>query len=146
MTIIFKKMQMYRLQKYLLIIVSLFFISTSSFSQKNNIETINESILKMDHSVLHDYFNQTISVRLLKSHGKYSKVQARYILSDFFKKHPVKSLEILKSGAFESNQNYCILLYKTSTKNYKFYYRFKDKGDEIFIKEIQIREVVKYDN
>jgi hypothetical protein len=135
-------MQMYRLQKYLLIIVSLFFISTSLLAQKNNIEIINKSILKMDHSGLHNYFNQTISIRLLKSYGKYSKVQARYLLSDFFKKHPVKSLEDLKSGAFESNQNYCILLYKTSSNNYRFYYRFTDKEDEIFIKEIQIREIV----
>ena len=135
-------MQVYKLRKYLLIIVSLFFVSTSSFSQKNNIETINESILKMDLSVLHNYFNQTISVRLLKSHGKYSKVHAKYLLSNFLKKYPINSLEVLKSGAFESNQNYCILQYKTSSTNYRFYYRFTKKGDKIFIKEIQIREVV----
>lgn len=124
----------------LLIGFTLLLFNSHICAQNNELIAINKAIENNEWGKLTNHCQETISLSVRQTQGNFSKTQARYILADFFKKHPVIKTKVVKSSKISEGFFFSIL--QSETKNYTFniYYTIQAKKDSYLINEIHIKE------
>jgi len=82
------------------------------------------------------YFNQTVEINLEGEISSYSKMQAEYVLKDFFKKNPPDSFEIIHNGASKGGLKYAIGKYSCKRGYFRVWMRIKEFGGELLVYEM----------
>ncbi len=118
-------------------------VSSPLYAQDNEISAINNIIEKNEWSKLSNYCLETICLSIQNSQANYSKMQARYILADFFKSHKTIKIKFIKSDKISEGFFFSILHYETADKTFNIYYTIQKKEDSYLINEIQIKERTK---
>ncbi len=124
---------------YLLIFLPVIVI-LQSFALHRDINKIEDAIKGGNSSQLSSYFQKTIMLDMPGHSGSYSKQQASYIMSDFFKEHKAKSFSF--SQQISSNNNTKNLLGRYTTKKNKTFIVkvvVVTDGENTSIKEIQFK-------
>lgn len=101
------------------------------------IDKISAALKSADASKVSEYFYSTINLEVGEIDGSYSKKQAEMIVSDFFKKEPIKSFEIKHQGSSDDGSKYIIGNYKTVAKEYRVYILLKKQNDTFLIHHLQ---------
>ena len=124
----------------LLIGLTLLLFNSHICAQNNELIAINKAIENNEWGELTNHCQETISLSVLQTQGNFSKTQARYILADFFKKHPIIKTKVVKSSKISEGFFFSIL--QSETKNYTFniYYTIQAKKDSYLINKIHIKE------
>lgn len=112
-------------------------------AQDNEINAINKVLENSEWGKLSDYCQETISLSIQNSQGNYSKVQARYILADHFKKYPSLKTSEINRDKISTEFFFCILQRETENKIFNIYYTIQKKESSFLIFEIQIKEKTK---
>ncbi len=114
---------------------------TSNLSAQNNeIIAINKAFENSEWGKLVNHCQETIRLSVDQTQGNFSNTQARYILADFFKKHPIFKIKIIKSDKISEDLFFSILQSETENKTFNIYYTIQEKEDSYLISEIQIKE------
>ena len=82
------------------------------------------------------YFNQSVDINLEGEVNNYSKAQSEFVLSDFFKKHPVTDFSIVHTGSSPSGLKFAIGKYQSRTDAYSVLMRVKEAEKKYFVHEI----------
>ena len=82
------------------------------------------------------YFNQSVDINLEGEVNNYSKAQSEFVLSDFFKKHPVTDFSIVHTGSSPSGLKFAIGKYQSRTDTYSVLMRVKEAEKKYFVHEI----------
>ena len=82
------------------------------------------------------YFNQSVDTNVEGEVNNYSKAQAEFVLSDFFKKHPVADFNIVHTGSSPSGLKFAIGKYQSGADSYSVLMRVKESDKKYFVHEI----------
>lgn len=118
----------------------IFLFTSHICAQDNEIIKINSAIEKSKWVEFSDYCQETISLSVLNSQGNFSKVQARYILADFFKNNTIIKLNIINSGKISEEYFFSILQSESANKTFNIYYTIQKKENSYLINNIQVKE------
>jgi hypothetical protein len=124
----------------------LFFFSffLTGYSEVTSPDETNKLILAAlntgNAAELSKYFNTMINLGITGTEDTYSKTQASRILQDFFTKHPVKSVKVMKQGNSNDGSQFSIGEISTNNKTYRLYYLLKKINTQYLIQQIQIDE------
>jgi len=128
---------------YFMLWIGLTLISTSHISaQDHEIATINKAFENSEWAKLSNYCQETICLSTQLSQGNYSKMQARYILADFFERNPVLKTKVIKSDKISEGFYFSILQSETTNKTFNIYYTIQEKKGTYLINEIHIKEKI----
>lgn len=83
------------------------------------------------------HFNSSIELVVDSKSDVYSKQQAIGILSDFFRKNPVKGFQNLHSGNKDAS-NFMIGTLKTATGNFRVYLVIRKTEGKLLIQQLRI--------
>jgi len=96
-----------------------------------------EAALKIGSSKeLSRYFSQTVEINLEGEISSYSKMQAEYVLKDFFKKYPPENFEIIHNGASKGGLKYAIGKYSCKRGDFRVWMRIKEFGGKLLVYEM----------
>jgi hypothetical protein len=127
--------------KTLIILIITFFslavLPAKLYAGDDIIDKISAALKSADAGKVSEYFYSTINLEVGEIDGSYSKKQAEMIVSDFFKKEPVKSFEIKHQGSSDDGSKYIIGNYKTVAKEYRVYILLKKQNDIFLIHHLQ---------
>ncbi|MEZ5083371.1 MAG: DUF4783 domain-containing protein [Bacteroidales bacterium] len=115
---------------------------TTLVGQNDDISnTVTAALKSADASKLAINFNSTIDLQVDKTDGSFSKKQAEIIISEFFKKSPVKSYTSNHMGSSDDGSNYIIGTYtSTNGKKYRVYVLLKNRDGKLLINQLQFEE------
>ncbi|WP_157971946.1 DUF4783 domain-containing protein [Pleomorphovibrio marinus] len=86
------------------------------------------------------YFHQNLQLRLGDHAGKFSKGQAEFLLSDFFKKYPPQEFEVAHNGETSDETRYILGYFSSEGKNFVFLVKGKrDEKGVLKIFELELR-------
>jgi hypothetical protein len=127
------------------LLIPFFIISIhSACAQVTGLEETNKLILEAlnsgNSSDLSKYFNSMIDLGITGTEDTYSKNHASRILQDFFKKYPVRSVNILKQGTSNDGSQFSIGEMVAGNKNFRIYYLLKKVTARYLIQQLQIEE------
>lgn len=118
--------------KYLLICILAFFSITATAQDE-----IADAIKKGDVEAISAYFDSNVDMKILDKENIFSKAQAKLLLKDFFSSHTPENFTINHKGGPESAK-FAIGNLKTSKGNYRVYFLFKQKGQQLLIQKFRI--------
>ncbi len=101
---------------------------------------ISNLINKSNTKELAQYFNSTIQLVLPGDEGRYSRVQAEFIIKDFFNNYPPKSFNINHQGLSSDGSEYYIGDYKSGKKTFRTYFLVKKINDQKLIHQLRFEE------
>jgi len=108
-------------------------ISLISLAQEN----ITSAIQSGDVEKLAQHFDNNVDMKILDKENIFSKAQAKLLLKDFFSSHTPQSFTISHKGGPESAK-FAIGNLKTSNGNFRVYFLFKQKDQQIIIQKFRI--------
>jgi len=89
-----------------------------------------------DASELAKYLNTSIDLNLEGEVSTYSKVQAEFVLRDFFKKHTPNDFSIVHTGSSKGGLQFAIGKYQSGTDNYNVLMRVREVDKAFLIHEM----------
>jgi len=85
---------------------------------------------------LSKYLNQTVELNLEGEISSFSKMQAEYVLKDFFKRNPPDNFEIIHNGASKGGLRYAIGTYSCKRGSYRVWMRIKEFTGKLLVYEM----------
>ncbi len=124
--------------KYCFLFLVLFIFSVSmnkimAQETDNILDIISTYISEGDSDALSKYFDNMIELNILRNEGTYSKTQSKYILDEFFKKHPPKNFIIKHKGTSDKGAHYAIGTYFSEGKQYRTYFLMKKSKNQYLL-------------
>ena len=89
-----------------------------------------------DATELAKYLNTSIDLNLEGEVNTYSKVQAEFVLRDFFKKHSPNDFSIVHTGSSKGGLQFAIGKYQSGADNYNVLMRVREVGKAFLIHEM----------
>lgn len=123
-----------------IILFSITYLPVHSQNGDNIVNKIAKAIKAADAKQVAEYFYSTINLEVGEVDGSYSKKQAEMILSDFFKKEPIKSFEIKHQGSSNDGSKYAIGSYQSESKEYRVYFLLKKEDEALLLHQLQFKE------
>jgi Domain of unknown function (DUF4783) len=81
-------------------------------------------------------FNSSVDINIEGEINNYSKAQAEFVLTDFFKKHPVSDFNIVHTGSSPNGLKFAIGKYQSGSNNYSVLMRVRESDKKYFVHEI----------
>ncbi len=114
------------------------FILLQSFRVITNpIDEVIQAINKSNVSLLSSYFDKNIEIALPDKNDNYNKLQAEYIVKDFFVSNSIKSFTTTHKGN-NNGSEYCIGVLLTQKGTYRLTFFAKLKEGKTVIQEFRI--------
>jgi len=85
---------------------------------------------------LSKYFNQNLDVNIEGTLSSFSKTQAAFAITDFFKTHPPTDFTIVHKGSSQGGLQFAIGKYISNKDSYSVLIRVKETGKVYLIHEI----------
>lgn len=128
------------------LIVTLFlvfcFLPDGAFSQAESVSTlVSKALNKGDAHELSKSFNSMVDITIPGVNNTFGKIQAERVLSDFFRKNPVKSYKSEKTGNSNDGSFYTIGMLNAGTKSYHVYFLLKENSGSSLLHQLQISEI-----
>jgi hypothetical protein len=127
-----KKLHYLRLAFVLLMAFSPILLS----AQSETFNAIKEAIKTGNSKEVVKYFNQSVDINLEGAINTHSKVQAEFVLREFFKKHPLTDFTIVHTGSSKGGLQYAIGKYICATENFIVTIRMREVGKTLLANEI----------
>lgn len=121
-------------------ILFLFAVPVISAQEEDYGANLANLINKSDAKELAQLFNNTIQLVLPAEEGRFSRVQAEFILKDFFIKYPPKSFNINHQGTSSADSQYYIGIYKSENVAFRTYFLVKQVDDQKLIHQLRFEE------
>ncbi len=119
------------MKKLVIIIASILFTTSFSFSQKM-VDDISNALKTGNAPALSAYFHATLDVTVIQKQGTYSKSQAEQVVQNFFTANKPSAFAINHNGTSGEGSKYIIGTLTTSTGEYRVYIYFKNlNGSEL---------------
>lgn len=139
--------QMFLIKKYrrvvllVLQIVMVIVVHGQTPSESDTVfnKQIISAILKSDVNGLAKYFHSQIDLLLLEESGIYSKVQATFILKEFFNDNHPESFNIINENN-NKGSNFIVGKLHTHNKQYRVCFLIKQTNDKTLIYQVRIEE------
>lgn len=125
---------------YFILLLAIIWLSCSGWEDinQNNIpKEIVEAIKLGDTEKLANHFSDNVELALFDKEDVYSKVQAKRILENFFKKHEPNNFVLLHQGGKVGSQ-YAIGNLSTSYEIFRVYFMIKTSQKNAFIHQLRI--------
>jgi hypothetical protein len=81
-------------------------------------------------------FNSSVDINIEGEINNYSRAQAEFVLTDFFKKHPVADFNIVHTGSSPNGLKFAIGKYQSGSENYSVLMRVRESDKKYFVHEI----------
>jgi hypothetical protein len=81
-------------------------------------------------------FNSSVDINIEGEINNYSRAQAEFVLTDFFKKHPVAEFNIVHTGSSPNGLKFAIGKYQSGSDNYSVLMRVRESDKKYFVHEI----------
>ena len=119
-----------------LFFVAIFFVAGfASKAQEDVIHSV-EAAMKLGSSKeLARYLNQTVEINLEGEISSYSKMQAEFVIRDFFKKNPPDDFKIIHNGTSKGGLKYAIGKYSCKRGSFRVWMRVKEFGGKLLVYE-----------
>lgn len=117
-------------------VLLLFFVSTAVNAQNDIIENVKEAIKAGSSKECAQYFHESIDVTIEGEMKNYSRIQAEYVLRDFFKEHPPSSFTIVHQGSSKGGLPYAIGQFVSKEDTFRVWMRIKSTNNQYLIHEI----------
>jgi hypothetical protein len=82
------------------------------------------------------HFNSSVDINIEGEINNYSRAQAEFVLTDFFKKHPVADFNIVHTGSSPNGLKFAIGKYQSGSDNYSVLMRVRESDKKYFVHEI----------
>lgn len=105
-------------------------------AQSETFNAIKEAIKTGNSKEVVKYFNQSVDINLEGAINTHSKVQAEFVLREFFKKHPLTDFTIVHTGSSKGGLQYAIGKYICATENFIVTIRMREVGKTLLANEI----------
>lgn len=100
---------------------------------------VNMAIGKKDFERISKNFDETVEISFPSKEGSFSKIQAKFVLKEFFTDYPCTSFEHSYAGLISSRQSrYTIGDYKTDKGDFEVKINYKNKQGIWLINRIAI--------
>lgn len=120
----------------LLFLVVFFVAGFVGKAQEDIIHSV-EAAMKLGSSKeLSRFLNQTVEINLDGEISSYSKMQAEYVLRDFFKKNPPETFQIIHNGTSKGGLKYAIGKYSCKRGDFRVWMRVKEFGGKLLVYEM----------
>ncbi len=107
------------------------------FAQSSNVvEQVKESIKAGSAKELAKHLNASVDVTIDGKPNYYSKVQAEFVLRDFFKANPPSEFNIILEGSSKGGQPYAIGQYTSGANTFRVWMKIKVVGNQSLVQEI----------
>lgn len=137
-----------KMRKFIPILLTLVSFFAMSFSEKNELVSINdvgndiaESIKKGDAAGLAKWFGSTVELSVLGKKGSYSKAQAELLVKDFFELYPPESFAVTSEGNSAAYSLYTIGSYESNGKKFKTYFLIRKVDEEYKLHILKFEEI-----
>ena len=124
------------LAKRFLSFLLLLTVSTIANAQADIISDIKEALKLGSSKEISRFLNQSIDLTLDGKMETYSRIQAEFVLKDFFKKNPPASFVIVHQGSSKGGSPYATGQYTSNGKTFLVWVRIKKIGDSYLINEM----------
>lgn len=114
-------------------------ISAQELSDSVLNSLIKEAALNQDSRALAAYFHPKVDLVLLEKRGIYSKDQAQFVISDFFKNYVPDSFEVV-SQRESGTSNFVICKLHTPKNHFRVCYLIKEENNKKTIYQFRIEE------
>jgi Domain of unknown function (DUF4783) len=81
-------------------------------------------------------FNSSVDINIEGEINNYSRAQAEFVLTDFFKKHPATEFNIVHTGSSPNGLKFAIGKYQSGSDNYSVLMRVRESDKKYFVHEI----------
>ena len=105
-------------------------------TQEDLIRSVKTAIKSGSSKELANFLHSTVEINLEGNISSYSKMQAEYVLKDFFKKNPPTDFEIIHNGASKGGLKYAIGKYSCNRGFYRVWMRIKEFSGKLLIYEM----------
>ncbi|MTI20614.1 DUF4783 domain-containing protein [Fulvivirga sp. RKSG066] len=112
------------------------FLSQIAFAQSDITNDVKEAIKAGSSKECSKFFNESLDVTIDGEMKSYSRIQAEYVLRDFFKAHPPTSFNIVHEGSSKGGLAFAIGQYVSKQDTYRVWMRIKNTGNQYLIHEI----------
>lgn len=109
---------------------------TIVIGQDDVINNVERAIKAGSSKELSRFFNQTVDITLNGDISSYSKMQAEYVLKDFFKRNPPENFEIVHNGSSKGGLKYAIGKYSCKKGLYRVWMRIKEFNGKMLVYEM----------
>jgi len=127
--------------KQLLLIVGLLFLSYADAQDKDSRVQVAQAFALGKTDVIYRHFPKAIDLDICGESNVYSHRQAKMILDDFFRKHPVDEFNMVngksRNAAFES----VMATMRSGDRHFRLGYRVQKQGESIELRSIRISEI-----
>jgi hypothetical protein len=127
-----KKLHYLRLEFLVLMVFAPILLS----AQSETFNAIKEAIKAGNSKEVVKYFNQSVEINLEGAINTHSKVQAEFVLREFFKKHPLTDFTIVHTGSSKGGLQYAIGKYICASENFIVTIRMREVGKALLANEI----------
>jgi len=119
------------------IVLAIFMLSTTQlFAQSDIVDDVKEAIKAGSSKECAKFFNESLDVTIDGEMKSYSRIQAEYVLRDFFKQHPPASFNIVHEGSSKGGLSFAIGQYVSKSDTYRVWMRIKNTSSQYLIHEI----------
>lgn len=122
------------------LIFSILFIlattTTQSLAQSDIVDDVKEAIKAGSSKECAKYFNESLDVTIDGEMKSYSRIQAEYVLRDFFKQHPPTSFSIVHQGSSKGGLSFAIGQYISKEDTFRVWMRIKNVSSTYLIHEM----------
>jgi hypothetical protein len=116
---------------FIALLFGVFFLSAPKAQAQSEVINNVKAAMKMGSSKeLTKYFNERVDLIIDGERMNYSKVQAEFVLKDFFRNYPPEDFQYIHQGASKEGLNYTIGTYTYSGGSFRVLIRFKEFEEE----------------
>jgi hypothetical protein len=130
--------EMTRFLMYVFLVVTPFF-GLAQQQQQQMKKDFTSAFTRGETSPLHAYFKGFVNVNIPGQKGFYPENKSRWLLQDFFQKHPVKTFSLKESG-FSGDNFYLIGLYEGKAAQWNIYFLFSPGQKGFQVQQIDIEK------
>ncbi|MEP2773310.1 MAG: DUF4783 domain-containing protein [Fulvivirga sp.] len=118
------------------IVFILALISGQVAAQSDIVDDVKEAIKAGSSKECAKYFNESLDVTIDGEMKSYSRIQAEYVLRDFFKQHPPSSFSIVHQGSSKGGLSFAIGQYISKKDTFRVWMRIKNTSSQYLIHEM----------
>ncbi len=119
-----------------ILIVFLVLSSSHLWAQVEIFAPMKEAIKANNAKEAVKHFNSSVDINIEGEINNYSRAQAEFVLTDFFKKHPVADFNIVHTGSSPNGLKFAIGKYQSGSDNYSVLMRVRESDKKYFVHEI----------
>ena len=105
-------------------------------TQEDLFRSVETAIKSGSSKELSNFLHSTVEINLEGNISSYSKMQAEYVLKDFFKKNPPQDFEIIHNGESKGGLKYAIGKYTCKRGFYRVWMRIKEFSGKVLVYEM----------